>query len=423
MSFSPERASVNQSLQLGIETTPGTAVPANKRVDCYMFSFTIKPSLKSMAGTGRKFPVVQQINSEYTDGTYSGSMDFNGLLYPLAGVYGVQTAAAHGSSTVAKDWVFDAVLSGAKQPQTLSIEQGESATRAQKFAYGLFTKLDYKITHQDASVSGNIIGQLVSDGITMTASPTAVALQPMTGQQTNIYLDPTSANLGMTQLTKFISVEFDYDNLYGPFWPLNRSQSSFASHVDLKPNCYVKIMAEADATGMALLNNMRVGSTQYLRVNVTGPVVDNNQTVNLGAPSAGTFTLTYKGQTTSGLAFNATSATVQTAFTGLSTVGAGNATVTGSAGGPYIITFAGTLALDTTAITGSGASLTGGTFTITQTQIYNTMQHDMAIKIGTPSAWQDNAGIYAIEWQCDVFEDSVWGHSNVVTVTNSIATL
>lgn len=56
---------------------------------------------------------------------------------------------------------------------------------------------------------------------------------------------------------------------------------------------------------------------------------------------AGTFTLTYNGATTTSIAYNATAATVQTALTALSTIGANGVTVTGSAGGPYTVTFAG----------------------------------------------------------------------------------
>lgn len=63
-------------------------------------------------------------------------------------------------------------------------------------------------------------------------------------------------------------------------------------------------------------------------------------TVDTGSP----FTLSYRGQETSSLANGAAASTVQTAVQSLSTVGSGNATVSGSAGGPYTVTFAGALA-------------------------------------------------------------------------------
>ncbi len=56
------------------------------------------------------------------------------------------------------------------------------------------------------------------------------------------------------------------------------------------------------------------------------------------------FTVSFRGVSTADLADDAAAATVQTALQGLSTIGAGNATVAGSAGGPYTVTFAGALA-------------------------------------------------------------------------------
>lgn len=79
-----------------------------------------------------------------------------------------------------------------------------------------------------------------------------------------------------------------------------------------------------------------------------------------GTPTGGTFTLTFGGQTTAGIAYNAANTAVDSALELLSSVGTGNATVTGSAGGPYTVTIQAPGHL-----TGSGASLTpSGTVTI-----------------------------------------------------------
>lgn len=61
------------------------------------------------------------------------------------------------------------------------------------------------------------------------------------------------------------------------------------------------------------------------------------------AVTAGTFTLTYSGQTTSALAYNATAATIQTALEALSNIAPGEALVTGAVGGPFLVEFALTL--------------------------------------------------------------------------------
>lgn len=87
---------------------------------------------------------------------------------------------------------------------------------------------------------------------------------------------------------------------------------------------------------------------------------DSRWLVTLGTPSAGTFTLTVDGQTTTALAYTATAAAVKSALEALSSVGAGNVIVTApAAGGPYTITLQ-----SGGVLTGSGASLTGGTFSV-----------------------------------------------------------
>lgn len=87
------------------------------------------------------------------------------------------------------------------------------------------------------------------------------------------------------------------------------------------------------------------------------------QTVTItGGPTGGTFTLTFDGQTTGTIVYNAAASAVQTALEALSNIAPGDVTVTGSAGGPYSVTFAGAYAGTNVAqMTASGASLTGGT--------------------------------------------------------------
>lgn len=123
---------------------------------------------------------------------------------------------------------------------------------------------------------------------------------------------------------------------------------------------------QADKVRSAPTGALSVGETTAAAPTGTGSALGTNeaQTVTItGTPTGGTFTLTFKGQTTAAIAYNATAAAVQSALEALSTIGAGNVT---AAGGPLpgtavTVTFVGNLGnSNVTQMTAAG-SLTGGT--------------------------------------------------------------
>lgn len=80
-------------------------------------------------------------------------------------------------------------------------------------------------------------------------------------------------------------------------------------------------------------------------------------TLDMSVPTAGTFTVSVGGQTTSALAYDLTASALQTAIEGLSTVGSGNVAVT-EATDVYTITFQADLNNVVTTMTVDGSSLT-----------------------------------------------------------------
>lgn len=102
-----------------------------------------------------------------------------------------------------------------------------------------------------------------------------------------------------------------------------------------------------------------VADSGYPGTGTDDPGTAEVQTVTInGGPTGGTFTLTFDGQTTAAIAYNAAAGAVQTALNALSNLD--GATVTGNAGGPYTVTFP--VALGNVAqMTGDATGLTGGT--------------------------------------------------------------
>ncbi len=103
---------------------------------------------------------------------------------------------------------------------------------------------------------------------------------------------------------------------------------------------------------------------------VIGSVVSHSvptsdeQTITVeGAPTGGTFTLTFRGQTTAPIAFNASSEVVRGALSALSSIKEGGVSVNGHAGGPYRVRFVGAqggvaqpqISADASGLTPSGA--------------------------------------------------------------------
>src|SRR5260221_2833482 len=336
MTWNPERPTVNQKVQIGAEATTalGTSVAANKLVQCFNWTFQIEADVVFYTPTGRKYASTKEDNMEWTSASMSGTFDYNCVIYPLASAMGSVSPVAHLSSTTAKDWIFSPPLSGSVVPQTYTIQQGD-VVRAHALSYGIFSDWGYKGTRKDFTTAGKLIGQKLSDGITLTASPTAVALAPVVANQVNVYLDTTSAGLGTTQLLRVLAIEYDMSNIYAPLWVLNRATPSYAAHVDTLPKSAGKLKVEADAAGMAMLAYLQSGTTYYLRVDAQGHQI---------------------------------------------------------------------------ATDGPGA-------------IANEIKHDMAIKFGKPTAFADDSGVFAIEWTFELVEDSVWGHSQLMTVTNLLTAL
>lgn len=72
---------------------------------------------------------------------------------------------------------------------------------------------------------------------------------------------------------------------------------------------------------------------------VTGPAVSVQTATVTGSPGGGTVKLGFRGAVTGTIAYNATGATVQTALEALPNIDTGDISVSGSGGGPWVVTF------------------------------------------------------------------------------------
>jgi len=118
------------------------------------------------------------------------------------------------------------------------------------------------------------------------------------------------------------------------------------------------VVAVKYAAVNAALPSIAASAPQTWPASVTP--VNEIQTVTVDA-TGGTFTATFGGATSAAIAFDALGETVEAALEALSSIGEGNISVTGAAGGPFVCTFIRDLGYQNVAImTTDPASLTGG---------------------------------------------------------------
>ena len=275
------RGSIFQSVQVGAETTAGTAVAASKRLLGLSIEPKNKAETKLFRPMGSKFKTVGTMNKEWSEAALSGPITYTDIVYALCS--GLVNVAPTG--TTAKTWVFAPALSAADAIKTLTVESGD-VTRAQKFAYGITNALTLKFSRSGCDLSGSMIGKAAIDGITLTATPTDVALIPVMPTQVSYKFADTQAGLaGAAVLTNVIDSEWSIADRFKPAWFMDGT-TSYASHVETEAKLNVKFRMEADATALGFLATMRAAATKFMRIEATGGLISGGDYYSLKIDTA-----------------------------------------------------------------------------------------------------------------------------------------
>lgn len=277
-----ERASVFQGVQLGVETTYGTGVAANKKLTGVNIEPGPMVELETFRSLGLKFASVAALNKEWAEATISGPITYTEIVYLLSSLMRTTTPTG---ATLARTWTFDMAEEAPDTVKSFTLEQG-SSTRAHSMAGALVTGLTLNFSRDGCEMDGTIMAAALTDGITMTASPTTVALKPVMASQVTIKLADTAAGLtAATALSRALSASWSVTDRFLPVWALNGT-STFPATVEAAPTAEVKLKLEADAEGMALLTTMRAGATKFMRINATSTLIESTTYYNLQIDAA-----------------------------------------------------------------------------------------------------------------------------------------
>jgi hypothetical protein len=267
----PERSTIFQTAQIGLESTPGTNVPANKKLLATSIEPAVPMDVKTFRAMGTKFPALAAQGKEWVEARVAGQGAYNDISYLLASLMQTPTFTQQGV-TIAYKSTHTIANAAADTISTFSVEHG-SAVRAHEFSYGIMRELALEFSRNGVNLTGVMLGNGYVDGAAMTGSPTEIALQPILPTEVTVSFASTAAGLPGTILTRVLRANINIANRFAPLWVLNAATPNWVAHVETEPNVRLGLFLEADSAGMGFLTAARDGSSRFFRIKCEGPII------------------------------------------------------------------------------------------------------------------------------------------------------
>lgn len=281
-----ERSTVAQVAQIGVEATPGTAVPATRRLG----SLSLTPQITSEADMfrpeGLKFATTQVQNREWADVSGTGKPTYEEVIIPLSGAMDVATVSEvtdGATPTGAYEWVFAPDPAQADAPRTFTLEKGQEGVQAERFAHLLFNSFGLSVSRTAADLTCGGFAKRAETGHDMTNGLAVPSdLTPIAPGQFSVYMasDPTDleaagVSSAAARMGRVISANPSIENRYTAAWFVNSAESSFTTWVESADGAggNFSLNLEANAEGTALVDNLRQGDTLFVRLEALGPVI------------------------------------------------------------------------------------------------------------------------------------------------------
>lgn len=272
----PERATIFETIQIGVETTPGTAVAATRILGSMGIGAAPRLTSSRYRPRGRKLDTLVVPGRRDSAGPIDGRATYNELQYPLSSQLGPATITTPEGATNAREWAFGMTPNGPDNGVTYTVESG-SSVRAGRFTHGIFTGFGMDFGTEEITLSGDIIGHKWQDGVTLTPGATQIPLVPIDPNDVSIYVDDTFATLGTTLMERLFRAPWSLGDKYGPVWVINAANPSWVTAVETPPDATLGLTFAADAVGMAFLDVFEEGATRYVRIEAEGPEIEAGQ--------------------------------------------------------------------------------------------------------------------------------------------------
>lgn len=265
-----EKASIFQTIQVGIETTPGVAVAANKKLTATSIVPSVKTEADSFRAAGNKYANFVTLNKEWSEASLEGKLTYNEILYLLVSLLSQPTPVQQGTTT-AYQWTFTSDTDGEDSGKTFTVEQGD-ANSAWRVAGLRVSGLELTFSRDEVSLSGNAIGKAMETGITLTSSPTSMTPKPILPAHLKFYMADSQAGLvSATAISRGFSLGWKLTDKIGLIWPVGQDPVT----LEIEPALEATLSLATDTVGLGLIGTMRAGTTKWLRVKAEGDMIED----------------------------------------------------------------------------------------------------------------------------------------------------
>jgi len=265
-------ASVFQTIQVGKESSVGSAASANRLLQSMSVEGNVQADVTMFRPTGQKSQAIAALNKESVAIKLSGQPTYAEIAFFLSSLITDASAASGLGDSYTR--VYTMENQQADSPCSWTIERG-SSTRAHRYTGGSVTGMTFTFSRDEVTVAGDMIGQLLEDDVQMTSGASVVSLKPILPTQVSVYWADTAAGLSAASaLDRVLDAEFALSGKWGPLWTLDASKTSWATTIETAPDCTLKVTMEADDTGMTPLGLMRTGDTKFFRIKAAGERIE-----------------------------------------------------------------------------------------------------------------------------------------------------
>jgi hypothetical protein len=264
----PERLYEGQRIQIGVEATSGTAVPADRLLTS--MSVMIDADLQfddPFRPRGMNFPTMVTKTQDRTIGDIeAGGITYDELIVPVSSVWTAADVTTPTGGTLSRQHEFIPAPSGPNEPISFTVERGDDDL-AERAAGVRVNELNLNFTHDGSpEMSGSLMG------LRYDTDHTSIYIDDPTGLANAAAID---AEFGTTKLTRVRRASLAIGDRFLPWTVIDAAlEGAPAFIIELPGEHSIELALMRDAAGMAFLENARNGDLRLMRIEAIGPVIE-----------------------------------------------------------------------------------------------------------------------------------------------------